>query len=302
MRAPFPGGAALRAGARAWVLVDEDPRRALGHALAWAQRLTPDELHVLVDSGAGRLARRAGYFRVPPTIWRVEGRDLEAASPEERPVAPVPSAEATALAARLRDAGADVVSEHGAITGEVLGLEIARITESGDGARLEVGVGRHDREAFAMLHGDVPPARQLAEVVATVRRFRRSSGPDHPFRRLAQERWLRDLVVARPALAGADELRRIDGPEPRGGVKDVLPAAAAGIDLDGRPVVVACSVGIDLDLVPWGADARDGVAPDARLVLVVPERDDHAVTRRLAADLLHPAELVTVDDDWRSLT
>jgi hypothetical protein len=67
-------------------------------------------------------------------------------------------------------------------------------------------------------------------------------------------------------------------------------------------MVVATSVGADLDLVPAAADARAARAPEARLVLVVPERDDHAVTRRLAAALAEPADIVTVDAGWRSIS
>jgi hypothetical protein len=70
---------------------------------------------------------------------------------------------------------------------------------------------------------------------------------------------------------------------------------AVGVDDDGGAVVVACSVGIDLDLVPFAADARGAVGlDDARLLLAVPERDDHPVTRALATRLRQPAEVVPV--------
>ena len=57
--------------------------------------------------------------------------------------------------------------------------------------------------------------------------------------------------------------------------------------------------GIDLGLVPMAADLRLAHAPGARLVLVVPERDAHPVTRRLAAALVEPAEVVALPGDWR---
>ena len=67
---------------------------------------------------------------------------------------------------------------------------------------------------------------------------------------------------------------------------------AAGLGDDGEPVVVVCSVGIDLDLVPFASDARGALGPPgARLLLAVPERDDHAVTRALALELLDPAHV-----------
>jgi hypothetical protein len=64
---------------------------------------------------------------------------------------------------------------------------------------------------------------------------------------------------------------------------------------------VACSVGIDLDLVPTAAEMRALHAPGARLVLAVPARDDHPVTRRIASRLREPAEIVALPDDWRAV-
>ena len=47
--------------------------------------------------------------------------------------------------------------------------------------------------------------------------------------------------------------------------------------------------------MPFAADARDALGgPDARLVLAVPERDAHPVTRALAARLAVPADVVAV--------
>jgi hypothetical protein len=74
---------------------------------------------------------------------------------------------------------------------------------------------------------------------------------------------------------------------------------ATGTSVDGHPVVVVASTGIDLDLVPFAADARLRTAPAARLVLAVPERDAHPVTQALAAALNRPAEVITVATDWR---
>ena len=48
------------------------------------------------------------------------------------------------------------------------------------------------------------------------------------------------------------------------------------------------------------AMTRLGHAPDARLVLVLPERDAHPITRALAASLAAPAEIVTRPGDWRA--
>jgi hypothetical protein len=52
--------------------------------------------------------------------------------------------------------------------------------------------------------------------------------------------------------------------------------------------------------VPAAAEARLALDPGARLLLVVPERDDHAATRALAQRLTRPAEVVALPGDWRS--
>jgi hypothetical protein len=295
----------VRHGGTAWVLVEDDPARSLGRALAWARQHDVGELHVLAERETGMLARRAEAFDPSPTVWHVEGRTWRAAlpAPLDRPKTPPPAA--LALEPTLVAAGADVVHEHGHVVGEILGLEIARVVVDdipGSAPRIEVGVGRHDREAFALVHGDRPTGAALADVIATVRRHRRPDSVDHPLTRLATERWLREVLVVRPALVGATVLRPVEGPVPRTNVKDPMPAAAVGTDIDGRPLVVVCSVGIDLDLVPWASDARLLHAPDADLVLAVPERDDHPVTRALAAMLRDPAAIVSIPGDWRAPT
>ena len=68
------------------------------------------------------------------------------------------------------EGGATPAVEHGVLVGEVRGLEVCRVvTDAQTGAaRLEVGIGQHDREAFQMLHGDVPTVEALAKVVAAV--------------------------------------------------------------------------------------------------------------------------------------
>jgi hypothetical protein len=294
----YPGGAALVSPPRGAVLADVDPLRALGPALAWSRRNGVDELHLLAEDAAGLLARRAAEFEAPPAIWWVQGRDLHAVEPEPSAPAAPPSEAVLAFEPQLRAAGCDVRVEHGSLVGEILGLEVARVVEPFDGPpRLEVGVGRHDREAFAIIHGDLPTDAALTEVVASVRRYRRADVPAHPLHRLAAERWLREVVVTDPALVGAARLDAAEGPVARPNVKEAWPAVATG---DG--VVVVCSIGIDLDLVPFAADARLAHGnPDARLVLVLPARDDHRVTREVNGLLRNPAEIVAVPDDWRSL-
>ena len=294
---PFPGGAAMVLGADAWVLLDEHPATSLGRALAWGDQQGCDRTHVLVDDhdAAAVVARRAGHFTGAVEVWEVHGRSLRPAVAAAVPAVVDPRPEALVLAADLVDAGADVVVEHGVVLGEIEGLEVARVVEDDDGrCRLEVGVGRNDREAFAMVHGEVPTAEALAHVVATVASHRRADQPAHPLNRLAPERWLRRRLVDDPALVGATHLDVVEGTVARRSAQDRAAAMAVGARPDGSPLVVAASVGIDLDLVPAAADARAVHRPDAELVIVVPPRDDHAVTLRLAAWLRQPATVVPV--------
>ena len=66
------------------------------------------------------------------------------------------------------------------LAGEVLGLEVCRAivdddrpAADGPGARLDVGIGEHDREAFRLVHGDGPVEEALARVVGEVAAHRR---------------------------------------------------------------------------------------------------------------------------------
>lgn len=251
----------------------------MGHAIAWARKHGVAELHVTAPSEelAGTWARQATCFRSPPKVW-VDGRPaVPAPHPEQPPVD-------LSLAPTIVEAGAEPVVEHGVLYGEVLGLEVCRVVEG----HLEVGVGKHDREAQRLIHGDRPPIEAMRRAVEVVRRRR----PVH----LAAAQWLRWVLVRRPELVGLSRLEPAPPPLPRGDLRVPQPAAAVGDDL-----VVVCSTGIDLDLVPTAADARLAHAPDARLLLVVPEGDDHPVTHALAAMLRDPAQVTTVPADWRSL-
>jgi hypothetical protein len=286
---------------RGWVLADGDAAdRVLGPALAWGVKAGASELHVLVEGAgvAGTLARRAALFATPPAVWVVEGRSLREAAPGPPFADTSPTPELLAFADDIRAAGADVVVEHGLVKGEVLGLEVARVVVDDAGAHLQVGVDRHDRAVHGMR--GLPPRAALAEVVGTVRARRRRDAEHHPLRQLAPERWLRAVLVADPALAGAAELAPVPSSVTRDDLHARAPAFAAGEDDEGGPVVVACSVGVDLDVVPVAADARlaDG-RPGCRLRIVVPGPDALPVTARLAASLRDPAEVVTVEPDWR---
>lgn len=309
----FAGGAALVddvAGA-VWLLVNADPSPlpALGPALVWADRRKATEVDLVVDGPASGdaavFARRAQLFTRPPRVWALAGTDVGplVAAP---PAVPIPAPSAPALAELLVDAELEIVVEGGIVRGEVRGLEVARVvhgtTTAGtpiDEPILEVGVGHADREMTLLVHAHLNPADQLARVIEIVLEQRHAGAERHPLNQLAPERWLRSQLQHDPARLGLVSLRPVEGSVPRPNLRDRSIAYGIGTRPDGSTVVVACSVGIDLDLVPAAADARLMHAPDAPLVLVLPERDAHPVTRDLAERLLQPAEIVTVDDGWR---
>lgn len=299
----FAGGAGRRVGPDLWVLIEAEGV-GLGSALAWAHQKGGGLRHVVVDGEAASrvdaIARQCSYFASSPAVWRVNGRSLVAVAPGPAVQPPSAPANALDLVEQLQAAGLDVAIEHGVVTGEILGLEVARVVlRPGGVAAIEVGVGRNDRELFGMMHGDLPTDEALARVVDAVRRHRRADQPAHPLNRLAGERWLRAHLLMHPGRLEGWSLDAIDGPVARLSLSDRLPAYAAGHDRDGASVVLACSVGIDLELVPSAAEARAGHDPQARLLIAVPARDAHAVTLRAAAALRDPAEVLPVEGDWR---
>ncbi|CAB4890602.1 unannotated protein [freshwater metagenome] len=291
----FGRGAALTADGTAWVLLDEQPERSLGAALAWASRQPAlTDVAIIAESATGVLARRAALFGTPITVWVAVERLLVPAVTDPYPARAEVDPRHEVWRTVITEAGAEPAQEHGVLAGEIRGLEICRVVTDAytDETRLEVGVGAHDRESFMMLHGNRPTAEALAGVVDAVVGHRRVDAPLHPLNRLGAERFLRWQVIQAPERVGAAWLRVADPPVPRPNLKDPVPCVAVGESASGEPMVVVCSVGIDLDLVPFAVDARQMHAPDALLVLVVPERDASPVTRRLMAMVARPVGLV----------
>lgn len=305
----LPGAVTLAEGraGRGWVLSDDPAAESLGAALVWAQSHEVGELHLVVDPSIGPvMARRAGAFRDAPTVWTASGRDLVRVAPAPA-VDPAGATALSSVAALWGDLlvlhGVEPVVEHGVLRGDVLGLEVARLVGDDEhGWTLAIGIGDHDREARQEMRPGEDPEAALDQVVELVRMWRSPAARLHPANTLAPERWLRAIVVSRPDLAGAVKLEPLAPPVERTDLRLRSPAPAAGTDVDGRPVVVVCSTGIDIDLVPSAADSRVLYGADSRLVLVVPAGDDHPATRRLAASLVEPAEVVTLGRDWPALT
>ena len=296
----FPGGAALAGDDGTWVLADAEPARCLGPALAVARQVgTLERVNVFAEAAEARtsmhglLARRASQFAHPPTIWRVDGAVATMAEAEPAPTEAALDPRFAAFAGEITAAGADPVVEHGRLIGEVEGLEVCRVELGDDGEpRLAIGVGRFDREAHELIRGDT-----LEGVVNLVRLHRVVDPAPHPLKRWAAARALRSRVIRDPALVGADRLAPVSSVLEAPDLRVAWPAPSAGVDLDGRPLVVVCSVGVDLDLVPAAADARLADGRGARLVLAVPARDAHPVTIALAAALAQPATVMPLDDE-----
>ena len=299
--APFPDGAALRGDGTVWVLVEEQAVHRLGAALAIAVRAGAYAVHVIVadQTDSAVLARRASLFDLAVSVWTLDGTDLVPAVAAPPADDSAPSPEAELYRPLLREAGLDPVVEGGALLGELRGLEVARVVDDEDGgSRVETGVGRFDREAGAMMRAGMSESDSLDQVVDIVGPLRAAGAARHPMNQLVRERWLRSVLVADPALVGATELHPVGSAVPRANLTEAGVASAVGVDAAGVPVVVTCSVGVDLDAVPSAADDRLAHAPDARLLLVVPAADAAAITGELLDRLAIPGELVAVDDDW----
>ena len=118
-------------------------------------------------------------------------------------------------------------------------------------------MGAHDREAFAMVHGDEPVEDALRRVIDSVAAHRREGADPHPFNRFGAERMLRWSATADPARVGFASLAPAEPPVRRTNVKDAVPCVAAGRDLDGDDGCVVFVHGVVLDAVPFAVDAAD---------------------------------------------
>ena len=290
---PFALGAAATDGTDGWVLLDDQPQRGLGPALAWAVRTKVERLQILAESGTGTLARRAAAFRLPIEVWHIAERVLLPAIAEPMPVPLDAPEEHDQFRSLIVAGGAAPAVEHGVLIGEVRGLEVCRVvTDEFSGApRLEVGIGQHDREAFQMLHGDVPTVDALAKVVAAVEPHRRHGADPHPLNRLGREQALRARLIDEPSLVGASRVDAVPSPLVRPNLKDPQPSVARAL-IDGVETTLVVSAGVDLDVVPFATDAR--LATGCVTRIIVPARDAFPVQADIAALLADPIEIIPV--------
>ncbi len=260
---PFPSAPRSLADQRAWVLLDTDDRRRersrCGDRLGAAQ-----QRRAARPRRRRRADRRSSSRRRVPRCRSTCGRSTDGTSwPSNRPAQPAPRAPTPAHLAFVADieaAGATVVVEHGVVTGEVRGLEVCRVVDVAD---REVPRGARGRRR-------TPRSRGLRDHPR-----RRPDGRSPRRRRRRRRRRTRHLTrqgtrstVLRPSGScgggssrsrGSSGWRRCTTPSHRchaAGLKHRAPCTAVGYALDGTPAVIVCSVGVDLDVIPYAADAR----------------------------------------------
>ncbi|NDB42531.1 MAG: hypothetical protein EB035_06095 [Actinobacteria bacterium] len=279
----------------AWVLTTNRHVRSLGPALMWALRNKAKVLKLFSTEGAGDLARIAMHFDFAIEVFEVDvAGAARVATPKIVEKIEVSVADEM-FAEFIRSAGADVVREHGVISGEVCGLEVCRVVRTVGTSALEIGVGAHDRETFKLLHGQTATAESLRKVVAEVAARRVAGAQVHPLNQLARERMLRHLVCRSPQLVGAKNLQAAQPPIARTNLKDVVPCCAVGEAETGEKIVVVFSVGVDPDVVSYGADARGQLNSSAELIFVMPTRDIVPAVERVAQMLRRPARFIGLD-------
>ena len=287
----------------AWVLVTGNYERSLGPALMWALRNNATSLKLLLNERAGEMARIATHFDFAIEVFEVDAAGVaRVAVPKDATKIEVSVADEM-FADFIKSAGADVVREHGVISGEVCGLEVCRVVRATsasdlDGAgesELEIGVGAHDRETFKLLHGRTATVESLRKVIAEVAARRAVGAQVHPLNQLARERMLRHYVCLSPQLVGAKSLQPAQPPIARTNLKDVVPCCAVGVSLTGEKMVVIFNVGVDPDVVSFGADARGQINASADLVFAMPTRDIVPAVEQIAQMLRRPARFVGVD-------
>lgn len=292
--APF--GVAVRRGDVAVIVSAVDDLSVLGGALVWLDRNPVAAAYLVVEHHAGVHARRAAELAPELAVHELAGSDIRSA--EAAPVGdpyPVPD-DVAPLVAMIERSGAQAVVEDGIVRAEVAGLEVGRVVTGPAGSTFEVGVGRFDREAGALLHSDRPVEPTLVETIEMVRAHRVAGAVAHPVNRIGRERWLRDMVRADPALAGVVDPVLVEPIPPR---TSLLRAAAAGLLASdgGRRVLVVCGVGVELDLVPATADLVLVHRPD-EVRFVLPVRDRLPFLDRLSARLSVPVSFADIAVPW----
>lgn len=298
----FGLGAAFVSDDATWVLIDGDASRAFGPSMAWAVR-HGRPVRLLVENSSGVLARRASLFSFASShpgissvdVWHVNDRQLLPAIAEDHLARRAPKSDHLAFVEMIGTTGADVVIEHGVVAGEVRGLEMCRVVddEVTGSPRLEVGMGVHDREAFAMVHGHLPTQDALRQVIDAVIPHRIEGAAPHPLNQFGAERLLRWQAMQQPEMCGFESLGAIEPPVIRSNLKDAVPCAARGRLPDGTDAVAVFVHGVDLDVASFAADVIDREGLD-RGIIVLREKDVVPSLRMLASSAISALDVVTL--------
>lgn len=259
----------------------------------FAHRQGATQVDVLASEGAATCAMRASLLDPPSTVWAVDGTDVQRAVPVEVSPADAPSELVPELRGLLDRPNVRIVDEFGVLTAECRGVEVARVSGTGADQRIDVGVGAYDQGAYATMNPGRSPGDSLDDVVSQVLQHRQRGAEPHPLNRLVRERWLREELVQHPERLGLTRVVPVAGHRARDGLRDVVPAFAVGDD----DVLIACSVGIDLDLVPAAAEVAARESLD-EIVFVLPARDRHRATTDLAQRLRCRHRFVDADEPW----
>jgi hypothetical protein len=279
---PFALGAGFLMTDAVWILIDGDASRALGPVLAWTSHFGRG-VNLLVENNAGLLARRAPMFDADITVWHVDDHTITCASAEPHIVSTPATDAHLSFVDIIESSGADALVEHGVLVGEVRGLEMCRVVDdvtTGD-VRLEVGMGRHDREAFTMIHGELPTAQAMRQVIDAVLPHRTEGADSHPFNQFGVERLSRWKAIKDPSSIGFSTLAPADPPVLRTNVKDSVPCVAIGLTGAKRLSTAVFVHGIDLDCVSFAVDAASRLGTQD-VTIAVRRRDVIASIERLA--------------------
>lgn len=283
----------------AWVLLTSRHEFGLGPAMIWALRNGATSLNIFTEHNSGDLARRASFFNFDIDVYKIAS-DLTVTPalslPGALPIKEISAADES-FADFIRSSGAEVTREHGVLAGEVCGLEVCRVVHDDTDtavveSRLEIGVGTHDRETFQLLHGRTATIESLRKVVEEVASKRIAGANPHPLNQLGRERLLRYLTCVSPHSVDAISLQSVAPPMPRANLKDQVPCCALGISRSGKSLVAIFSIGIDPDVISFGADARQAIDDQAELIFVSPQRDIVPAIAQLAELLFIPARFV----------
>ncbi len=293
--APF--GVVIDASDHAVVVSSSDDLAVLGGVLVWSARNPRSRIDLVVEHHAGVHARRVAVLAPEIQVHALDGSSIASAEPVAA-AEPYPTPDDIApLVAMIERSGADAVVEDGIVRAEVVGLEVGRVVTGPAGSTFEVGVGRFDREAGALLHADRPIEPTLVDTIEQVKQHRRAGAASHPVNRIGRERWLRTLVLADPAIAEIRDPQLVEPVPPRSSLLETRTAALLGTGPDDAPVLVVCTVGVDLGVVPEIVDLLAATGA-GRVRVVAPSRDHLPYLDDLLGRLPVPASLASIEVPW----